>query len=778
MDLVSLSPLPIGGYAWRPRCGGHAFVVIAKATFELVPGMARLADNQDGLNETDNHWDDDPACSVYAPSDMAPFKERADVTLVGNAHSPTAKGARNAIVRVSVAGMDKKVAVHCDRHLDEKGRVVEGKPFKRMALRYERAAGGRLSDNPVGIEPATKKNRAKGTRRLPNLQTVAGGRKPAGFGPLGSRWPMRRRLLRSAAKRFQDARWRELPLPSALDCTYFNDAPADQRVNKIRANERILLENLHPRHPRLSTRLPGVMPRAFAEIDGEVVDINLTADSLWIDMTRGVCTVTWRGSFEIADATTAGRVLVALQQPGEELTYEEVAPSPRATQTSGVELTDRASTPPANLSDSGVGSILPPAPTSSREGMEALRPRMNTVDLAAGAEDFIVHASKPPTPFVEPDPTATLVAHTPMEALPFLPPRNEALGTTGALPAASPTPVPPSTPASPSNPASPSKPAITPPTAENFSPWAGRLSSANHTPQLPTTEDRASVTPPPLMLVPAPSAPPVRGPSGSSLLGALPSTHRVEVIGSVEQERIQQKWEPTFDERPEDKLNRELKEAFGEREELSAVEMHRHLVRVMSRNDAAGTGSMREMMKEAVDEDGVFTSPLALTHGLLRLTFDAVETLRATMASVATYLKDNDSLREEVENARDILNQQQVAPEAAQDLTDRIRDAFSTVENLDVAKVDSRIERMLLESRAYETKKVFGDELVRGLLTVSGEIMPVYIPAQIAMATPLYTELCVRIIAELHPRQDQHENSTRALRAIALGRVVAREEEC
>lgn len=720
MQIVSLSSIPVGGYAWRPRCGGHAFVVIAKATFELTPGLARLAATQDGLNETDNHWDDDRSCSVYAPSDMAPFKERADISLVGNAYAPSPAGAKNAIVRMSVAGIDKKVAVHCDRYLDANGRVQEGKPFTHMALRYERAAGGKLSDNPVGIEPATKANRAKGKRRLPNLQTIGRGRRPAGFGPLGSQWPMRKRLLRSAAKRFQDPRWRETPLPSALDCTYFNDAPLDQRADSLRSDERIVLENLHPQHRRLCTRLPGIEPRAFAETDGTLIDVHLTPDSLWIDMTRGVCTVTWRGSFEINRLDQPGRVLVALQQPGEVLTADDFTEmqKPRSTRDSDVHIC-------------------------------AQRPRMQTVDLAAGAEEYFYNASpsEAPLPFVEPEPTETLLAHAPAEPLPFSKPERPA--------------------------------AIAPPSAATVSPWAGNVSARSCEPILPPSNPD-SVAPPPLMLVPPPSAPPKKRSVSASLMGPLPKTHRVELLGTVDRElaRVQRKWRLVEDEAPEEKLNRELRAAFGDVDTPDPTKARRHLVRIMTNESASDAADMRELMLDAVDEDGVFDAPLTLTHGTLRFSFDAVQVLRATIASVATYLKDNEALREEVESARDILNNQDVAPEAAADLTKRIEKELAGIEGLDVATIDARIERMLLEQRAYEKKNVLGKVLVRALISVNGNEMPCYLQRDVADALPLYRELPARMIAELHPRQDQREESPRALAVIALGRVVSREEEC
>ncbi len=797
MKIVSLGPLATGGFTWCPPSGGHAFAVIVKATFELLPGTARLAEVQDGLNELDNHWDDDERCSVYAPSDMVPFKERADVTLVGDAHAPTPAGARTVVTRLAVAGLDKKVAVFCERRLDDKGRIVEGEPFKRMALRYERAPGGKLTDNPVGVEPATKANRGEVLRKLPNLQLHGPKRRgralPAGYGPIAPHWPSRRRLLRDAAKLFVGDGWREVELPAGLDATYFNDAPLDQRVDRIRSDERIVLENLHPRWPRLSTRLPGVTPRAVAMIDGAVLDVALTADSLWIDMTRGVCTVTWRGSVSIAAREATGRVVIALAQPGEELSADDVAARERPRELCPSSVRVAAGTAPDSARswsgrDSDVGWLAQPVGC-----IDAQRPRMQTVDLASGGEDFHL-AGSAPLPFIEPSPTETLLAH-PDPSVPAVgePPfvrRAPALGAPAlgapalgasvasktlasaapALLGVAPHPIAP--------PALPTTPTVAPPSTAAPSPWAGKLAAAHHEPTPPRTTDRDSVTPPPLMLVPPPapsSAPP---PPVDDLLAPLDKRHRVEVLGyeQRELERVRKTWTLEDDEHGVERLDRELREAFGSSPSLEPEQAERHLMRVMRTHGASGVQAMREAMMDAVDEDGVFDAPLVLAHGTLRPTFDPIEVLRATIGSVATYLHDHEPLRREVESARDILATQPIAPDAAEELTERIRRTFDDA--VDVAKVDQRVERMLLEGRSFLRKHVLKGRFVRAELTVGGETMPCYLSERVARALPLFDELPVRAIAELQPRQDQLEPSPRALRVIALGRVVARHKEC
>ncbi len=91
---------------------------------------------------------------------------------------------------------------------------------------------------------------------------------PVGFGPIAPSWPTRlERLGRSGADGAQlDVH--SGPLPEDLDPSYFNHAPRDQQVQLLRDNERIVLEHLHPDHPRFVTNLPGVRPRAAVERQG------------------------------------------------------------------------------------------------------------------------------------------------------------------------------------------------------------------------------------------------------------------------------------------------------------------------------------------------------------------------------------------------------------------------------------------------------------------------------------------------------------------------------
>jgi hypothetical protein len=320
MDVVSLCPLRVSSFVWQSRTGAYARTVIAKATFVLQLGESGLAPEQEPVCEQERSWDDNPRSSVHAPSDRAPYKARADVVLVGHAYAPGGMPVRSLVARMVIGEIDKSIEVWCDRGFRlHDGQLLEGQRFVKSPLRWERAAGGPETNNPVGLRFDAAPDRY-GMVAIPNLQPIgmyvsqrSDTFGPVGFGPIAARWPGRQQKLGRHAGSFPEHGWEARPLPADFDYDYFNVAPLDQQVAELRANERIVLENLHSEHARLVTTLPGLRPRAIVDrATGEREEVALSADTLWIDTDRGVCTLVWRGSVGLRDAQEAGRIAVWL----------------------------------------------------------------------------------------------------------------------------------------------------------------------------------------------------------------------------------------------------------------------------------------------------------------------------------------------------------------------------------------------------------------------------------------------------------------------------------
>ncbi len=383
---------------------------VAKATFDLQPGKAQLAADQEPIHELDCHWDDDGARSVYAPSDLVPLKSRVDVLLVGSAHAPKGQAVRSLFARLIVGDLDKSIEVHADRMFAQDGSLVEAGRFSRMSLAYERAAGGPDTMNPIGVRLDARD--AVGRVKLPNLQppglAVHGpgvAIAPIGFGPLAESWPWRFSRLGRHAGNWSLSSLGTTPLPDDIDRTFFNSAPTDQQLAELSEDARIVLENLHPEWPRLVTSLPGLRPRAILEGRGGHHPLKMRADTLWIDTDRAIACLTFRSH----------RALERFDEPGRiNITLEEGLGTPAAS----------VSTPPPVPTTRSSVPDVPPVPQIAVPGPPP-PPRASMKTLIPGVKEE----------------ETVKTSFRQSAALPFLqastqpaPPRDERLTATGGLP--------------------------------------------------------------------------------------------------------------------------------------------------------------------------------------------------------------------------------------------------------------------------------------------------------------------------------------------------------
>ena len=65
---------------------------------------------------------------MYSPSDLVPFKPRADVLLVGHAFAPKGEGVRSLVARLVTAGVDKAIEVFGERAWAPDGSCARGRP--------------------------------------------------------------------------------------------------------------------------------------------------------------------------------------------------------------------------------------------------------------------------------------------------------------------------------------------------------------------------------------------------------------------------------------------------------------------------------------------------------------------------------------------------------------------------------------------------------------------------------------------------------------------------
>jgi uncharacterized protein YjbI with pentapeptide repeats len=182
-----------------------------------------------------------------------------------------------------------------------------------MPLTWENTARG-----PAGYDLTPTGMRLAPGGPLPTIVDPIDPMQPAGYGPMSASWAERRRLLRGLDPSAIDGK--EPSVPDAFAWSYFHAAPADQRCGFLEGNEWLVLEGLHPTHPRLESQLPGAraVVRAVGLDAKAPRELPLRADTLAIDGARGICTITWRGNIDLADtlALQSVRLYAGLELPG------------------------------------------------------------------------------------------------------------------------------------------------------------------------------------------------------------------------------------------------------------------------------------------------------------------------------------------------------------------------------------------------------------------------------------------------------------------------------
>lgn len=326
MEIESLCPFPVATVIWEPQAGEWSLTVCVKATFALVHGRtAEIAAQQVPLCD-DLYWDGNPNASLYAPSDFAPMKARADVLLVGHAYAKGGAPVDQLTARMRAFGVSKALHISGDRvwvGAREDLRPGPAAPFVKMPLRLERAAMGPA--NGIGID--TSPHRVLPGWPVPNIRVAddlgATGGLPS-FGPIPAAWRARAHHLTEASARWAFQLRKPLgPAPAGVDFGFFNAAPPEQQVDNLPSALEITLENLSPTHPRLEARLPVIQPRAFrvSPRTGLSYEVPLRIDTVWIDSDRSLAVIAWRGAGMIpsADEQAIGKLVVTSDKHPEPL---------------------------------------------------------------------------------------------------------------------------------------------------------------------------------------------------------------------------------------------------------------------------------------------------------------------------------------------------------------------------------------------------------------------------------------------------------------------------
>ena len=269
---------------WEDLKGTPKLTVIIKCTCDMTGrgSPAPVAAKQLPIFKSDVPGGDEAPDSIRFESDMVPYKPKADVVLVGKAHSPRANPSELPLdVSLRVGTLEKTIRVFGDRtwwfptKLALMPEFSKPEPFKTMDLVYERAFGGidgaaalYCAENLVGRGFIGKRSPDSiHGKPLPNLEDPSSliqswndRPKPVGFGFYGRGWMPRLKLV-GTPHNPPDPQERVRGLPSDFSYAFFNGAHPDLQVEGyLKGNEEVELKNLSADSP-VEFRLPGLRPR-------------------------------------------------------------------------------------------------------------------------------------------------------------------------------------------------------------------------------------------------------------------------------------------------------------------------------------------------------------------------------------------------------------------------------------------------------------------------------------------------------------------------------------
>lgn len=320
--------------------GKTILTLILKGTFEVAANKpVDVAKEQIPIAFGDEFYDEKQGGSVKFESDLAPFKPRTDIILVGKAHAPGGRMVQTLDVSLRVGRVKKTIRVIGDRYWDCSGLLLPEdhtvpQPFKTMDLTYERAFGGIdkeggdwCHENLIGRGFLSKSAKKVPDRTLlPNLeeplQLIKSWKdhpQPVGFGFYGRAWMPRAGYLGT-----YDDQWRKTrsPLPPEdFRFDFYNAAhPQLQVEGYLQGNEEVELVNLSP-EGTLHFQLPWFLPactvyKSFEHLEGDPAEKKASSPPSEEEVTFHIDTLclipdehrfyqVWRGLCPIHDLTAS-----------------------------------------------------------------------------------------------------------------------------------------------------------------------------------------------------------------------------------------------------------------------------------------------------------------------------------------------------------------------------------------------------------------------------------------------------------------------------------------
>lgn len=253
-----------------------------------------------------------PLMDPQVPLDAVLPKSGAEYLMIGDACAPGGEPVTGLEVTARVGGLFKALHVYGERYWLDKERTSDVRQFARMPLTWAQTWGGpKVAENPLGRGTVPEQTAAGPLLAVPPVQhpdhpcrSPKEPAMPAGFAPIPPMWPQRKRFDGT----YDDA-WlkNEFPGPPRdFDWRFHCIGSADQwQAEAFAGNEAIEIGHMHPDHPRLEYRLPGIRPvviarmrrgEGFADRVGEP-----RLSTLWLLPNQLRVVAVWHAMFEIGD---------------------------------------------------------------------------------------------------------------------------------------------------------------------------------------------------------------------------------------------------------------------------------------------------------------------------------------------------------------------------------------------------------------------------------------------------------------------------------------------
>lgn len=286
--------------------------ILVKATFNIGKQWT-LADEQLPPVEGDEYWTEPGKSSIKYASDYHTGKASSDIIMLGHAFAPNNQEVNQLDVSLTVGQVHKTVRVFGDRYWQD-GRITAPKPFRTMAMVYEKAYGGvHIADgqvvaaeerNPVGrgFVGQRKPEEMNGVP-LPNLedpnnliQDPMQQPEPACFGAIAGHWMPRSQYAGTYDEAWQSGR---APyLPEDFDKRFYSMAHPDLIYPEfLRGGEPVEISSMHPRGT-IKFILPTVRLKTDITVAGSSVQPAFNLETLIIEPNQLKLGMVWRAAMQ------------------------------------------------------------------------------------------------------------------------------------------------------------------------------------------------------------------------------------------------------------------------------------------------------------------------------------------------------------------------------------------------------------------------------------------------------------------------------------------------